>query len=107
MTGKISRIEADKARRQVRAYDAESRLIVAYPATIGSADNPSPSGRHQVEGVAPNLTYKPGPDFNGWDYFTFIASDGVFDSNEASVNFWTWEVNDPPVAGADSVAAPE
>ena len=22
----------------------------------------------------------------------------MFDSNEASVNFWIWEVNDPPVA---------
>jgi lipoprotein-anchoring transpeptidase ErfK/SrfK len=57
VTGKISRIEADKARRQVRAYDAEDRLVVAYPATIGSADNPSPSGTHSVEGVAPNPVY--------------------------------------------------
>jgi lipoprotein-anchoring transpeptidase ErfK/SrfK len=62
VTGKISRIEADKARRQVRAYDAENRLIVAYPATIGSADNPSPSGRHEVEGVAPNPIYYYNPE---------------------------------------------
>jgi VCBS repeat-containing protein len=58
----------------------------------------TPPSYGTLEGIAPNLTYKPGPDFNGWDYFTFIASDGVFDSNEASVNFWIWEVNDPPVA---------
>jgi lipoprotein-anchoring transpeptidase ErfK/SrfK len=57
VTGKISRIEADKARRQVRAYDAQNRLVVAYPATIGSADNPSPSGVHRVEAVAPNPVY--------------------------------------------------
>jgi lipoprotein-anchoring transpeptidase ErfK/SrfK len=57
VTGKIARIEADKARRQVRAYDAQNRLIVAYPATIGSADNPSPSGVHRVEAVAPNPVY--------------------------------------------------
>jgi lipoprotein-anchoring transpeptidase ErfK/SrfK len=57
VTGKITRIEADKARRQVRAYDAQNRLIVAYPATIGSADNPSPSGVHRVEAVAPNPVY--------------------------------------------------
>ncbi len=62
VTGKISRIEADKARRQVRAYDAENRLIVAYPATIGSADNPSPSGQHEVEGVAPNPIYYYNPE---------------------------------------------
>jgi lipoprotein-anchoring transpeptidase ErfK/SrfK len=57
VTGTITRIEADKARRQVRAYDAENRLIVAYPATIGSDDNPSPSGEHVVVGVAPNPVY--------------------------------------------------
>jgi VCBS repeat-containing protein len=26
-----------------------------------------------------------------------VASDGMFESNEATVNFWVWEVNDPPV----------
>jgi lipoprotein-anchoring transpeptidase ErfK/SrfK len=62
VSGKISRIEADKARRQVRAYDAQDRLIVAYPATIGSADNPSPSGVHEVEGVAPDPVYYYNPE---------------------------------------------
>jgi lipoprotein-anchoring transpeptidase ErfK/SrfK len=57
VTGKIARIEADKGRRQVRAYDAQQRLIVAYPATIGSSDNPSPSGDHAVNTVAPNPIY--------------------------------------------------
>jgi lipoprotein-anchoring transpeptidase ErfK/SrfK len=57
VTGKITRIEADKARRQVRAYDALERLIVAYPATIGSSDNPSPSGIHRVNDIAPNPVY--------------------------------------------------
>ncbi len=60
------------------------------------------SSRRRVTGScqasAPNLVYTPDADFNGWDYFTFTASDGTFDSNEASVNFWIWEVNDPPVA---------
>jgi len=51
-----------------------------------------------LTGEAPNLVYTPGPNFNGWDYFTFVANDGMYDSNEATVNFWIWEVNDPPVA---------
>jgi lipoprotein-anchoring transpeptidase ErfK/SrfK len=55
--GKISRIVADKGQRQVRAYDASDRLIVAYPATIGSPDNPSPTGEHRVEGVATDPVY--------------------------------------------------
>ncbi len=62
VTGKIARIEADKGRRQVRAYDAQNRLIVAYPATIGSSDNPSPSGDHAVNTVAPNPVYYYNPD---------------------------------------------
>lgn len=62
---KVARIEADKRLRQVRAYDVQGTLIVAYPATIGSADNPSPSGSHVVEGVAtmPNYTYNPKINF--------------------------------------------
>lgn len=67
--GEVARIEADKALRQVRAYDAEDRLIAAYPATIGSEDNPSPSGTHIVEAVAPmpNYTYNPKVNFQQGD----------------------------------------
>lgn len=64
-TGKVARIEADKAARQVRAYDEAGTLIVAYPATIGSESNPSPSGTHIVAAVAPmpNYTYDPTVNF--------------------------------------------
>ena len=64
-TGEVARIEADKSLRQVRAYDAEGRLVAAYPATIGSEDNPSPTGSHVVEVVAPmpNYTYNPEVNF--------------------------------------------
>jgi hypothetical protein len=58
----------------------------------------TPPSHGTLSGVAPNLIYTPEPNFNGWDYFTFVASDGALESNEASVNFWIWEVNDPPVA---------
>jgi len=64
-TGLVARIEADKALRQVRAYDAQGMLLAAYPATIGSEDNPSPSGSYVVEVVAPmpNYTYNPEVNF--------------------------------------------
>ncbi|MEO6012840.1 MAG: L,D-transpeptidase [Devosia sp.] len=62
--GKVARIEADKATRQLRAYDADDRLIVAYPATIGSESNPSPSGTHLVAAVAPMPNYTYNPDIN-------------------------------------------
>jgi lipoprotein-anchoring transpeptidase ErfK/SrfK len=64
LTGEVARIEADKTMRQVRAYDAQDQLIAAYPATIGSEDNPSPSGTHVVEGVAPMPTYTYNPKIN-------------------------------------------
>ena len=60
----VARIEADKGLRQVRAYDAAGVLIAAYPATIGSEDNPSPSGVHTVEGVAPMPEYTYNPKIN-------------------------------------------
>lgn len=68
-SGEVVRIEADKSLRQVRAYDANGLLVVAYPATIGSEDNPSPSGTHVVEGVAPmpDYTYDPTVNFQQGD----------------------------------------
>src|SRR5690606_36871931 len=51
--------------RQVRLYNETGRLIGAYPATIGSAATPSPSGVHAVARVAmnPNYTYNPAKNF--------------------------------------------
>lgn len=64
LKGEVVRIEADKSLRQVRAYGADDRLIAAYPATIGSEENPSPSGTHIVEGVAPMPEYTYNPKVN-------------------------------------------
>jgi lipoprotein-anchoring transpeptidase ErfK/SrfK len=61
---KVARLEADKAARQLRGYDMEDRLVVAYPATIGSESNPSPSGTHVVAAVAPMPNYTYDPDVN-------------------------------------------
>jgi lipoprotein-anchoring transpeptidase ErfK/SrfK len=62
--GKVARIEADKSDRQLRAYDAEGKLLVAYPATIGSIDNPSPTGTHIIDAIAPMPNYTYNPDVN-------------------------------------------
>lgn len=62
---KVARIVADKARKQVLAYDAAGKLVAAYPATIGSSDTPSPSGTVNVERIAlnPGYTYNPKINF--------------------------------------------
>jgi lipoprotein-anchoring transpeptidase ErfK/SrfK len=58
----VVRIEADKTVAQVRGYDREGNLVVAYPATIGSEQNPSPSGTWEVIAIALEPTYHYSPD---------------------------------------------
>lgn len=67
--GPVSQIVADKTLRQVRAYDSTGRILAAYPATIGSEDNPSPTGVYTVEQVTamPNYTYNPAINFQQGD----------------------------------------
>lgn len=60
----VSYVIADKTRKQVLGYDAENRLIVSYPATIGSAALPSPSGIHAVNAIATDAAYYYRPDVN-------------------------------------------
>lgn len=52
----VTRVEVDKTRRQVRAYDGET-LLAVYPATVGSTERPAPDGDWAVRTVAPNPTY--------------------------------------------------
>jgi lipoprotein-anchoring transpeptidase ErfK/SrfK len=63
--GQATQIVADKTLRQVRAYDLTGRLLAAYPATIGSEDNPSPTGVYTVVRATPlpNYTYNPRINF--------------------------------------------
>lgn len=57
LPAKVATIEVDKARKQVRAYDADRKLLAAYPATVGSSDLPTPSGEWAVRTIAPNPTW--------------------------------------------------
>lgn len=67
--GKVHYIVADKGRKQVRAFDRNGKLVAAYPATIGSAATPSPTGTHSVERIAinPEYTYNPKKNFQQGD----------------------------------------
>jgi len=60
-----ARIVVDKPHRAVLAYGADNRLIAFYPASIGSAEKPAPSGRFTVRSVAydPTYTYNPAYGF--------------------------------------------
>lgn len=65
VTDKLDHIDVDKAKGQVRGLDAQGNIVVAYPATIGSTDLPSPTGTHAVKGVAwhPVYNYDPVKNF--------------------------------------------
>ncbi|ARM88046.1 L,D-transpeptidase domain-containing protein [Rhizobium sp. CIAT894] len=62
--GKVKRIEADRKAGQVLAYAGDGALLAVYPATIGSQDNPAPSGKHKVKGVAKMPVYRYDPKLN-------------------------------------------
>ncbi len=65
LKAQVARIVADKSAKQLRAYGEDGQLVAAYPATIGSADTPSPTGAHTVARVAlnPQYTYNPKVNF--------------------------------------------
>ena len=69
MKGSVARILVDVNTRRVAGYDANGKLLVDYPATIGSSATPSPSGNHHVKAVAlnPNYTYDPKKNFQQGD----------------------------------------
>jgi lipoprotein-anchoring transpeptidase ErfK/SrfK len=62
--GKVKRIEAHRKDGKVIAFSEDDSILAVYPATIGSEDNPSPSGTHKVNGVARNPPYTYNPKVN-------------------------------------------
>ncbi len=64
LKAKVARILIDKAAHRVAAYDGNGKMVVDYPATIGSDATPSPHGIHTVTAVALNPTYTYNPKMN-------------------------------------------
>ena len=54
-----------------------------------------------------SFTYTPDPNFNGVDSFTYVANDGLADSNVATVTITVSPVNDAPVATDDAYTTDE
>lgn len=61
LRSKVVKVEVDKAKRQVRAYAEGGDLLAVYPASIGSADTPTPEGTWKVRAVADKPTYSYDP----------------------------------------------
>jgi lipoprotein-anchoring transpeptidase ErfK/SrfK len=57
----VASIRIDKLSNQLRAMDADGKLVAVYPATVGSSERPAPTGEYAVRTVAPapNYTFDP------------------------------------------------
>ena len=64
--GAVARIEVDGPAAALRAYASDGRLLAAYPATVGSGDFPSPSGKMEVRAIAPAPVYYFSPEGRSW-----------------------------------------
>jgi lipoprotein-anchoring transpeptidase ErfK/SrfK len=60
---KVNRISVDKAKQELRAFDAGGKLLAYYPATVGSGEKPAPSGTLKVTAVRKNPTYHYNPAY--------------------------------------------
>jgi len=63
LPARVTRIEVDKSAKAVKAFGRDQRLLASYPATIGSAEKPAPSGQLTVTGVSKNPTYRYNPKY--------------------------------------------
>jgi len=60
---KVNRIRVDKAKQELRAFDAGGKLLAYYPATVGSEEKPAPSGTLKVTAIKKNPTYHYNPAY--------------------------------------------
>jgi lipoprotein-anchoring transpeptidase ErfK/SrfK len=58
-----ARIEVDKTRQTVQAFAADGKLLAFFPASVGSAEKPTPSGTLKVSSVQRNPTYRYDPEY--------------------------------------------
>lgn len=72
---RIARVEIDKASETLKAFDETGRLIAYYPASVGSADRPTPTGTLKVTAVHEQPTYRYNPEYR----FKGVKSKRPFD----------------------------
>ena len=97
--GAVSTLEDTPASITLSGSDVDGDLL-----TYSIVTGPAHGG---LTGTPPGLMYAPDPDYNGADGFTFLVNDGELDSAEATVSITVTALNDPPVAGHQSVTAAE
>src|SRR5439155_14878960 len=100
------------------ATDEDTALTVTAPGVLGNDTDVDSAVLTAVVVTGPShgaltlntngsFTYTPAANFNGPDSFTYKATDGLLDSNVATVALTINPVNDVPVAVNDSFATNE
>lgn len=57
----VHSLVAHKGMKQLFLFNANNKLIAAFPVTIGSDDNPSPTGTHKINSIVRNPYYSYSP----------------------------------------------
>jgi lipoprotein-anchoring transpeptidase ErfK/SrfK len=102
---KVTRIVVDKKYGELQAYAKDGRMVAVYPASIGSAETPSPTGTHKVQTTAMNPTYTYKPEFK----FAGVTAEKPF-TLKAGPNSpvgTVWIDLDTPSYGIHGTPAPE
>ena len=60
---KVARIEVDKTKQTLKAFDRSDKFVAFYPVTAGSAEKPAPNGRLKITRVSKNPTYRYNPAY--------------------------------------------
>ena len=60
----VVKIEVDKQKHVIRAFEAGGNLVGVYPASIGSTEKPAPSGTLRITRIIRNPVYYYDPRFN-------------------------------------------
>jgi lipoprotein-anchoring transpeptidase ErfK/SrfK len=60
---KVARIEVDKTKQTLKAFDQSDKLVAFYPVTAGSTEKPAPAGRLKITRVSKNPTYRYNPAY--------------------------------------------
>ena len=88
----IAKVEVRKGEATVVGLDQAGKVLVSFPATIGSSDFPSPSGRMKVAAIAPEPNYTFDPDDQDWGPDeTFILPPGPNNPLGTHALYLSWQ----------------
>jgi lipoprotein-anchoring transpeptidase ErfK/SrfK len=59
----VARLDVDKEKESIEAFDGEGKPVAFFPATVGSSDKPTPTGTYKITSSDENPTYRYNPEY--------------------------------------------